>query len=90
MPILIKIAFYVNVESQPLGETNPTASVFLNTAESTDEAINLSWEEMVPWDNFEYTIFRQNESSNFMILLVVLTELSFLDTELIKWRRILL
>lgn len=59
-----KIEFYVNGENTPLGETNPAASVFLS-ATPTDNAVNLSWEEMVPWDNFEYTIFRQNAQGAF-------------------------
>jgi len=42
----------------------PIPSVFLSTA-PTDEAINLSWEEMVPWDNFEYTIFRRSPQGVF-------------------------
>ncbi len=59
-----KIEFYVNGDNQPLGETNAAASIFLGAA-PTDEAVNLSWEEMVPWDNFEYTIFRQNPQGTF-------------------------
>jgi len=59
-----KVEFYVNGENQPLGETNAAASVFLGAA-PTDEAVNLNWEEMVPWDNFEYTIFRQNPQGIF-------------------------
>lgn len=59
-----KVEFYVNGENTPLGETNAAASVFLGAA-PTDEAVNLSWDEMVPWDNFEYTIFRQNTQGTF-------------------------
>ncbi len=59
-----KVEFYVNGGNQPLGETNAAASVFLG-ASPTDEAVNLSWEEMIPWDNFQYTIFRQNDQGLF-------------------------
>jgi len=59
-----KVEFYVNGENQPLGETNVAASIFLGAA-PTDKAVNLSWQEMVPWDNFEYTIFRQNAQGTF-------------------------
>ena len=46
---IYKLTFFVNGESQPLGETNVAASVFLNT-NPTDEAINLSWEEKFELD----------------------------------------
>lgn len=77
-----KVAFHVNGESQPLGETNVAASVFLG-ASPTDEAINLSWQEMVPWDNFEYVIFRQNEQGGFDSIGIT-TEMSFKDIGLIN------
>ena len=63
-PYTYRVDFYVNGENQPLGEVNPASSVFLNIA-PTDEANLLSWEEMVPWDNFEYIIFKQNEQGIF-------------------------
>lgn len=75
-----KVEFFVNGESQPLGETNAAASVFLG-ASPTDEAVNLSWEEMVPWDNFQYTIFRQNDQGLFDSIGTTNT-LSFQDTGL--------
>ncbi len=58
-PYTYQIAFYVNGETEPLGFANEASSIFLNVA-STDNINNLSWDEMVPWENYEYTIFRQN------------------------------
>ena len=77
-----RVAFHVNGENEPLGETNVAASVFLNAA-PTDEAVNLSWQEMVPWDNFEYIIFRQNEQGGFDSIGIT-TDLNFTDTGLIN------
>ncbi len=57
-----QIAFYVNGENTPLGETAPASSVYLTVA-PTDEANQLSWSEDVPWDNFEYTIYRRDPGS---------------------------
>jgi len=74
------VEFFVNGENQPLGETNAAASVFLSTA-PTDEAINLSWEEMVPWDNFEYTIFRRSPQGIFDSVGTSITN-SFMDSGL--------
>lgn len=58
------LQFFVNNSSEPLGDVAPASSIFLSAA-PTDEAVNLSWEESVPWDNFEYTIFRQNDQGIF-------------------------
>ncbi|MEM6964695.1 MAG: gliding motility-associated C-terminal domain-containing protein [Bacteroidota bacterium] len=54
-----RIAFYVNGEPEPLDFTNEASSTFLNIA-STDETNILTWDLDVPWDNFEYEIYRQN------------------------------
>ncbi|MEM1122706.1 MAG: gliding motility-associated C-terminal domain-containing protein, partial [Bacteroidota bacterium] len=77
-----KLEFYVNNEGTPLGETSPAASVFLGTA-PTDNAIDLSWEEMVPWDNFDYVIFRQNDQGVFDSIGQT-TTMAFRDEELIN------
>ena len=53
-----KIDFYTNTD-ELLGASAPASSVFLSIA-STDEINNLSWAANVPWDNFEYTVYRQN------------------------------
>jgi gliding motility-associated-like protein len=54
-----KVAFYVNGETQPLGETQPASSIFLTVA-PTDKANNLSWQENVPWINTRYVVFLEN------------------------------
>ena len=61
-PYSYQVEFFVNGESEPLGETEHASSVFLNIA-PTDEANTLSWEFDVPWENIEYTVFR-SESIN--------------------------
>ncbi len=59
-----KIDFYVAGGAILLGSTNPASSVFLSVT-PTDRRNNLSWQEDVPWDNYEYAIFRQNASGTF-------------------------
>lgn len=54
-----QIAFYVNGESEPLGFSAPASSVFLEIA-SSDETNNLSWSFSTPWNNYSYTVYRQN------------------------------
>lgn len=50
-----KVEFYVE-ENELLGETQPASSVFLSSS-PTDMACVLSWQESVPWINFEYVVF---------------------------------
>jgi gliding motility-associated-like protein len=72
-----KLEFFVNGESQPLGETTSASSIYLS-ASPTDKAINLSWEESIPWDNYEYVIFRQNAQGGFDSIALT-TQTSYLD-----------
>lgn len=61
-PYQYKVAFYVRGENTPLGNTNPASSVRL-TVNSTDNTNLLSWKENVPWDNYEYTVYRKNNTT---------------------------
>ncbi len=63
-PYSYKVNFYVAGENIPLGATNPASSVYLSIA-PTDKKNVLSWEESVPWDNFEYEIWRENPQGVF-------------------------
>ncbi len=57
-----RVNFYVNNDTEPLGTTSTAQSIFLNIA-STDRKNILTWAENVPWDNFEYTIYRKDDST---------------------------
>lgn len=57
-PYSYRIAFYASGITEPVGFTPATSSIFLSVM-STDETNNLSWDEDVPWDNFQYDVFRQ-------------------------------
>ncbi len=59
-PYHYQIDFYVKGLDTPLGSTNEASSVFLNVA-STDETNLLSWQDIVPWGNYRYDIFRKND-----------------------------
>ena len=56
-----RIRFYAGASSSALGISEPASSVFLQIA-PTDRANRLSWSELVPWDNYRYTVFRRNLS----------------------------
>ncbi len=83
------VAFYINGDYdnglEPLGFTNAASSVYLNIA-STDETNNLSWEELVPWDNYVYTIYRQNEATLLFDSIGTTFEQMYSDTDLLNGR----
>lgn len=59
LPYTYWVKFYVN--GGELLENNIKAgSIYLN-AMPTDRTNVLSWDEFVPWENYEYTIFREND-----------------------------
>jgi gliding motility-associated-like protein len=76
-----KVNFYVDGDDL-LGTTKAASSVFLST-EPTDNTSILSWEEEVPWENTQYTIFRQNTSGTFDSIATVF-ESTYRDTDLIN------
>ena len=61
-PYHYAIDFYVKGLDTPLGSTNEASSVFLSIA-STDQTNILSWQEIVPWGNYRYDIFRKNDAT---------------------------
>ncbi|MEL6636729.1 MAG: gliding motility-associated C-terminal domain-containing protein, partial [Bacteroidota bacterium] len=61
-PYTYRLAFYVDNIPEPLGFATAASSVFLSVA-SSDEFNILTWEEDVPWDNFDYEVFRWNGST---------------------------
>ncbi len=77
-PYSYRIAFYVNGESTPLGFTEPASSVFLSITPS-DQKNYLSWQEMVSWDNYAYTIFRKNPVTGLFDSIGVSTDQTYTD-----------
>lgn len=61
-PYHYQVAFYVNGSNTPLGSTNEASSVRLRI-HSTDQTNILIWQELVPWDNYRYDIFRLNSGT---------------------------
>lgn len=57
------VDFYAGQISQVYGSSSPASSVFLGIS-SNDKLIDLIWGEVVPWENFEYTIYRKNNLTN--------------------------
>lgn len=76
-----KINFYANGEL--IGTTKAASSVFLTTS-PTDNTNILTWEELVPWDNYEYTILRKEPSGTEFLPIATTTMQTYRDTGLIN------
>ncbi len=63
------------------GSSTYASTVFLSLS-PTDNRIDLSWEEHVPWLNSEYTIFRLNDQTGVYDSLSSTTSNSYADTAL--------
>lgn len=57
-PYHYRVDFYVNGGTL-LGSTNVASSVFL-TVSPSDKTNILTWEKDVPWNNYQYVIYRKN------------------------------
>ena len=62
-PWSYKIEFYYTNNGSLVfkGQTGVASTIFLSIA-PTDNRLNLSWEEHVPWTNTRYDVFKQNAS----------------------------
>ena len=79
------LEFYTGSDTnEPLGVTTNVSSVYLNVG-STDETNNLSWDFDVPWDNFEFLVYRQNSAGGFDSLALV-SESAYADEDLVNGR----
>jgi gliding motility-associated-like protein len=65
-----------------VGFTNNASSVFLSSA-PTDNALQLTWQEQVPWANSKYFVYKQNSLGGFDLLSTVSTP-SYKDTGLVN------
>ena len=60
-----KIEFYT--ANNLLGETSTASQIYLTVA-STDKKNILSWQENIPWEHFEYEIYRKDNTGTFVYL----------------------
>jgi gliding motility-associated-like protein len=64
------------------GQTAVASSIFL-TVSPTDNALNLSWEEHVPWNNTRFVVYKQNAALTFDSIASV-TDHFYSDTGLVN------
>lgn len=69
---------------QVIGRSSVASSIYLNTIPN-DNQVELTWENNVPWQNFEYHIYKANSSdiNNFVLIDTVFTNY-YLDDSLIN------
>lgn len=80
-PYTYQVNFTVN-GNEELGSSTIGGSIFLNTT-PTDRANVLTWDEFVPWENYAYSIFRENASGTLDSLTTVFDPI-YRDGELIN------
>ena len=67
-----------------VGSTRIASSVFLSTT-PTDNAINLTWKQNVPWDNYNYEVYRETSPGSAVFTFVdSTTTQSYIDTGLVN------
>ncbi len=65
-----------------IGTSNEASSVFLS-ATPLDNRIDLSWTEVVPWDNYEYEVYKET-APGLYTLLATTTLQTYTDTGLVN------
>jgi len=76
-----KIEFYAN--GQFVGAGQKASSVFLSLA-SSDNKITLSWQHLVPWNNYKYYIYKKGPSAGVFTLRDSTTTKTYTDTGLVN------
>jgi len=82
-PYTYQVGFFVENDDS-LGVTEEASSIYLSISPS-DEMNTLTWEEFVPWENSEYTIFRLNDATMQFDSIDTTTEQEYLDEGLTNY-----
>jgi gliding motility-associated-like protein len=61
-PYTYRLGFFSNNGSFFIGNSQPASSVYLYT-QPADNSVILTWQDSTPWTNYEYAIFRQNNTT---------------------------
>ncbi len=74
-----RVELYSNGEFA--AQSNKASSIFL-VLTPNDNQMGLSWQEAVPWLNYEYEIYRQTDGSGPFELITTATEVGYVDENL--------
>jgi len=78
-----RVQLFTSGVNTPLSTSNEATSIFLS-ASPGDQAINLSWQADVPWNNYQYIIYRQNLQTNDFDSITTIESTTYRDTGLIN------
>lgn len=79
-----RLAFYAAGQFQmPFGYSEPASSIYL-TATGDDQEVNLNWDVSVPWENYEYVIYKQDQNTGDFDSLDVTSTTTYSDDELVN------
>lgn len=82
-PYTYRIEFYSGANVDYLGFAQPASSVFLSTTPS-DNQILLTWQDTTPWTNYQYAIFRFNNTTTTWDSIGLSTGNSYVDDSLVN------
>ncbi len=75
-----QVEFWCTINGMPqLVETSDQATSPLLTIMPTDRALQLNWAAAVPWNNYEYVVYRKNHHDGSLDSLATTTEPTYLD-----------
>ncbi len=84
-PFSYKVEFFVEGD-ELVGETTVASSVFLSIG-ATDNQLDLTWEEHVPWLNYEYVVYRFDSTIMLFDSIATVTEPAYSDKGLKNGRQ---
>lgn len=79
-----RIAFFVDGQFQaPFGTAAPASTIFI-TGIGRDREVTLDWTEEVPWNNFEYVIFRDSGNTGTFDSIGTSQDPSYIDMDVVN------
>lgn len=84
-PYTYRIDFYytLNGVETLLGSTHTASSVYL-TLTPADNQLTLNWQVQVPWQNYQYIVYRETATPFVFVALDTVTTTSYVDTGLVN------
>lgn len=82
-PYAYRIDFFGSNGTDFLGSSQSASSVFLNTTPS-DNQVLLTWQDTTPWTNYEYAIFRFNNTTSSWDSIGLASGNSYIDNGLVN------
>lgn len=83
-PYTYRINFFIRGDiNNSFGFSEPASSIFLS-AEGDDKVVRLSWQERVPWDNYNYLVIKENSQTGGFDTIASVSEPFYEDNEVMN------